>query len=307
MAVGRAHARGPGGGGDPGRGPGDRRRAGPGRLLRLRHRPQQPGVRPVGDRQAGDDRGDRRPDPRRGRSGLGARGRPRGPGCGRPSWSRRSSASTAGWTCWSTTFSAATGTCSGTSRYGSTTGTGGLRMLQMGVHTHLITCQAAIPLMLRWRRRERRRARVACAFSRCGARRHHGRNMVAACHRRFRTRPQDAAPRARSPRNPPVMNSKGQNSSIAGTPSRFVSKSWPARATRNAWRSLSAATCGAPASTRRYASSTPRNSSAARSPSTSTCLNIVGSNRSRPATSRASIGVQPRRRRRAAAITWASS
>ena len=26
---------------------------------------------------------------------------------------------------------------------------GGLRMLQMGVHTHLITCQAAIPLMLR--------------------------------------------------------------------------------------------------------------------------------------------------------------
>jgi NAD(P)-dependent dehydrogenase (short-subunit alcohol dehydrogenase family) len=27
--------------------------------------------------------------------------------------------------------------------------TGGLRMLQMGVHTHLITCQAAIPLMLR--------------------------------------------------------------------------------------------------------------------------------------------------------------
>ena len=31
---------------------------------------------------------------------------------------------------------------------------GGLRMLQMGVHTHLITCRAAIPLMLRtagWR------------------------------------------------------------------------------------------------------------------------------------------------------------
>ncbi|HST15140.1 MAG TPA: SDR family oxidoreductase [Gaiellaceae bacterium] len=27
--------------------------------------------------------------------------------------------------------------------------TGGLRMLQMGVHTHLITCRAAIPLMLR--------------------------------------------------------------------------------------------------------------------------------------------------------------
>jgi NAD(P)-dependent dehydrogenase (short-subunit alcohol dehydrogenase family) len=27
--------------------------------------------------------------------------------------------------------------------------TGGLRMLQMGVHTHLITCQSAIPLMLR--------------------------------------------------------------------------------------------------------------------------------------------------------------
>ena len=26
---------------------------------------------------------------------------------------------------------------------------GGLRMLQMGVHTHLITCRAAIPLMLR--------------------------------------------------------------------------------------------------------------------------------------------------------------
>jgi hypothetical protein len=26
---------------------------------------------------------------------------------------------------------------------------GGLRMLQMGVHTHLITCHAAIPLMLR--------------------------------------------------------------------------------------------------------------------------------------------------------------
>ena len=26
---------------------------------------------------------------------------------------------------------------------------GGLRMLQMGVHAHLITCQAAIPLMLR--------------------------------------------------------------------------------------------------------------------------------------------------------------
>ena len=26
---------------------------------------------------------------------------------------------------------------------------GGLRMLQMGVHTHLVTCRAAIPLMLR--------------------------------------------------------------------------------------------------------------------------------------------------------------
>ena len=26
---------------------------------------------------------------------------------------------------------------------------GGLRMLQMGVHTHLITCRAAIPLMLK--------------------------------------------------------------------------------------------------------------------------------------------------------------
>jgi NAD(P)-dependent dehydrogenase (short-subunit alcohol dehydrogenase family) len=25
---------------------------------------------------------------------------------------------------------------------------GGLRMLQMGVHTHLITCQASIPVML---------------------------------------------------------------------------------------------------------------------------------------------------------------
>jgi NAD(P)-dependent dehydrogenase (short-subunit alcohol dehydrogenase family) len=37
---------------------------------------------------------------------------------------------------------------------------GGLRMLQMGVHTHLITCSAAIPLMLRTARAQRSRGLV---------------------------------------------------------------------------------------------------------------------------------------------------
>jgi NAD(P)-dependent dehydrogenase (short-subunit alcohol dehydrogenase family) len=37
---------------------------------------------------------------------------------------------------------------------------GGLRMLQMGVHTHLITCQAAIPVMLRTAASQGRRGLV---------------------------------------------------------------------------------------------------------------------------------------------------
>ena len=37
---------------------------------------------------------------------------------------------------------------------------GGLRMLQMGVHTHLITCRAAIPLMLKSADDQRRRGLV---------------------------------------------------------------------------------------------------------------------------------------------------
>ena len=37
---------------------------------------------------------------------------------------------------------------------------GGLRMLQMGVHTHLVTCRAAIPLMLRTAGAHRRRGLV---------------------------------------------------------------------------------------------------------------------------------------------------
>ena len=45
----------------------------------------------------------------------------------------------------STTSSAATGTPSSTSRCGSTTWPGGLRMLQMGVDTHLITCARPSP------------------------------------------------------------------------------------------------------------------------------------------------------------------
>src|SRR5436190_11126673 len=38
---------------------------------------------------------------------------------------------------------------------------GGLRMLQMGVHTHLITCRAALPLMLRTARTHRGQGLVA--------------------------------------------------------------------------------------------------------------------------------------------------
>ena len=61
----------------------DRGRVGAGGVLRLRHRPEQPRGREVGDRAAGDDRGDRRADGRRRRTGHGPRRRPRGSHCRR--------------------------------------------------------------------------------------------------------------------------------------------------------------------------------------------------------------------------------
>ena len=64
-----------------------------------------------------------------------------------PSWLRQSSVSKAAWMCWSMTSSAVPGTCGLTSRCWEHDWQGGLRMLQMGVHTHLITARAAIPLM----------------------------------------------------------------------------------------------------------------------------------------------------------------
>jgi len=58
------------------------------------------------------------------------------------------------------TSSEATGTWSGTNRFWEHDWAGGLRMLQMGVHTHLITCRAAIPLMLKSAHDQRTRGLV---------------------------------------------------------------------------------------------------------------------------------------------------
>ena len=106
------------------------------------------GRRPVRDRPARDHRGDRRPDPRRGRGGTAP-------------WSiMRIPARSPRW--WRTIerdqgrLDVLVNDIFGGDRYSEWDKplwehdwAGGLRMLQMGVHTHLITCRAAIPLMLR--------------------------------------------------------------------------------------------------------------------------------------------------------------
>ena len=128
-------------------GPGDRRRASPCRVLRLRDGPQQPGSgpseldRPETIEETADLIG-----PLAGR--VGARGRPRG--------SRAVAELVAKVEREQGRLDVLVNDIFGGDQYmewdkpqWEHDWAGGLRMLQMGVHTHLITCRAAIPLMLK--------------------------------------------------------------------------------------------------------------------------------------------------------------
>ena len=119
----------------------------------LVHGPQHPGTRTGDARPAGDHRGDRRADRRR--RGPGARGGPRRSYRGYEAEveALAASASRPKSRC---RLDILVNDIWGGDRYmqwdkplWEHDWQGGLRMLQMGVHTHLITCRAAIPLMLR--------------------------------------------------------------------------------------------------------------------------------------------------------------
>ena len=107
-------------------------------------------------------------------------------------------------------------------------------------------------------------------FPGCGARRHHGRHLGAAGHRRLGPRPRRLAPRLRAVRRGRLRaqgHAAGAHAPAAG---RSRSKSSPPRATRSASRSPSCAASSAPASTRACAAWMPPSSSAGASASIST-------------------------------------
>src|ERR671919_1502967 len=133
---------------DPWRRTGDCRRARPSRRVRLRDRAEQPNGRTLRDRPSRNDRGDRRPDAGRRRRRQGSASRPSQTHPGRVARTRIEDERGR--------LDILVNDIFGGDRYAQWDKplwehdlAGGLRMLRLGVDTHLITSALAIPLLLR--------------------------------------------------------------------------------------------------------------------------------------------------------------